>query len=533
MPPHPASSKPAWTITDAATLLWTRFLTFDAADPTWPDRDRLVGPSHPGCAVLAALLHDAEIPCYRPAGHGLASALGLALAERMLAARFGRSLVDHRCWVIVTNADLATGISHEAACLAGQLRLEKLTVVWHEDADTGDTGDTLKRFAACGWAARRVANAAQAEAAFSLARRSAKPTLIACRTQAAPPAMAPSLLTVEWQEAGARSAGKRRAWLKRLARHPGRAAFERVIAGRLPDDIHEAIAGLRSHFAAEAMVPERAAHIVLDTLATALPELAGAAAGIPCGKLLPVGARHLAMPEMVNGLARHGGCITVGASHAQDADTLPGPLRRAAASHLRAVHLVTECNTANTHLAVLRATPGLHVFRPACSAEVLECWELALRRADGPSVLSLGTRLLPRLRPETAENRSARGAYVLAQAEGPRRATLLATGAELAASLAARDTLAAEGITVAVVSMPCWELFAVQNEAYRAEVLASAPRFAIEAGSGFGWERWLGPNGCFIGSPCQSGAFPAAKDDYNAFTILSESLASAVRRLVG
>ena len=184
------------------------------------------------------------------------------------------------------------------------------------------------------------------------------------------------------------------------------------------------------------------------------------------------------------------------------------------------------------HLASLRAMPHLHVFRPAEAMETAECWELAIRRTDGPSLLVLTRQALPTMRTDTAENRCARGGYVLAEAEGPRQATLIATGSEVAIAMAARELLAAEGIAVAVVSLPCWELFAQQDEAYRAEVLGGAPRVGIEAAGGFGWERWLGNDGIFIGMT-GFGASAPYEDLYKHFGITPDAVVAAVRRRLG
>ena len=129
---------------------------------------------------------------------------------------------------------------------------------------------------------------------------------------------------------------------------------------------------------------------------------------------------------------------------------------------------------------------------------------MSVRRADGPSLLVLTRQALPALRFDASENKCALGGYVLAEAEGPRQATLIATGSEVSIAMDARAKLAAEGISVAVVSLPCWELFAQQDAAYRAEVLGTAPRVGIEAAVGFGWERWIGEDGIFIGMDCAS-----------------------------
>ena len=184
------------------------------------------------------------------------------------------------------------------------------------------------------------------------------------------------------------------------------------------------------------------------------------------------------------------------------------------------------------HLASLRAMPHLHVFRPAEAMETAECWELAIRRTDGPSLLVLTRQALPTMRTDTAENRCARGGYVLAEADGPRQATLIATGSEVSIAMAARESLAGEGIGVAVVSLPCWELFSQQDEAYRAVVLGGVPRIGIEAAGGFGWERWLGSDGVFIGMT-GFGASAPYEDLYKHFGITPEAIVAAVRKRLG
>ncbi len=164
------------------------------------------------------------------------------------------------------------------------------------------------------------------------------------------------------------------------------------------------------------------------------------------------------------------------------------------------------------HLAALRAMPNLNVFRPADPIETAECWELALT-AKHPSILALTRQAVPALRTEAGgENRSSNGAYVLAEAEGGARdVTILATGSEVGVAMDARAALAKDGIRAAVVSMPCWELFAAQPVAYRDRVLGTAPRVAVEAAVEFGWERWLGHNGAFVGMESFGASAPAAK----------------------
>jgi transketolase len=620
---------------DVATALWTRFHKFDAADPRWPDRDRFVLSGGHGSMLLYALLHLTghdgmgieELKRFRqlhspaaghpeygehpgietttgPLGQGLATAVGMAIAERLLAARFGKSLVDHRTWVTCGDGDLMEGVSHEAIGLAGHLRLAKLTVLFDDNSISIDgntnlscSDDHLKRFAASGWAVKRVDghDPAEISAAIASAMRATRPTLIACRTiigfsaptkagtagahgaplgaaeaQAAKAALGwnhapfevPEGLAEAWRTAGMRGASARRAWLKRLAHHPMRAEFERVTAGRLPENFHEVAASLRADIAEKRpkLASRQASQRALEAFVPAIPELIGGSADLTgsnltlvkgmagvgpgnfAGRYMYYGIREHGMAAAMNGMALHGGIIPYSGTFFVFTDYMRPAIRLAALMRLRVIHVLTHdsiglgedgpTHQPVEHLASLRAMPGVLMFRPADTMETAECWELALRRADGPSLIALSRQALPALRSDCAENRSARGGYVIAEAEGPRQATLIATGSEVAIAMAARETLASDGVRVAVVSLPCWELFAQQTEDYRAEVLGGALRIGIEAGIGFGWERWLGPEGVFIGMT-SFGASAPADELYKHFGITADAIVAAAKKRLG
>jgi transketolase len=183
------------------------------------------------------------------------------------------------------------------------------------------------------------------------------------------------------------------------------------------------------------------------------------------------------------------------------------------------------------HLASLRAIPNVAVFRPADAVETAECWELALANSSGPSVIALTRQAVPAVRIEPgAENLSARGGYLLAEAGGARRATLLATGSEVAIALEARALLERDGVPTAVVSLPCFSLFDGQPAAYRAAVLGAtgAPRVAVEAAASFGWDRYLGENGSFVGMT-GFGASAPFTELYRKFGITPDAVAAAAR----
>jgi transketolase len=184
------------------------------------------------------------------------------------------------------------------------------------------------------------------------------------------------------------------------------------------------------------------------------------------------------------------------------------------------------------HLAALRAIPGLYVYRPADPVETAECWALALQRRDAPSLLALTRQSLPLLRRDSgSENPSAHGAYMLAEPEGTRQVTLLATGSEVSVAMSAREALAKDGIRAAVVSMPCWELFEKTPKEYRDAVLGTAPRVGVEAAVEFGWNRWLGPRGAFIGMK-GFGASAPGETLFPHFGITPEKVAQAARSLL-
>jgi transketolase len=273
-------------------------------------------------------------------------------------------------------------------------------------------------------------------------------------------------------------------------------------------------------------------------LAGAWPESAGVnGAGVVGNRSIGCGSRAQGMAGCVTGIALHGGSLPVAVSRLVDMGEQLPALRLAALLRRRAVHLVFDPGMDSPCaawrpgevLGWLRGITHLHVFRPGSGIETAECLELAVRRADGPSVVVLGCGVVPEPRDDVGENRCARGGYVLAEAEGPRQATLVATGAELAVAVAAQCVLRAAGMAVAVVSLPCWTLFAAQSEAYRRGVLGEVPRIGLEAGGRTGWDRWLGESGLFIG--CEGAEASGPEAALRRCAGLTEgAVAEAVRR---
>ncbi|MCH9020882.1 MAG: transketolase, partial [Proteobacteria bacterium] len=375
-----------------------------------------------------------------------------------------------------------------------------------------------------------------------------------------PPFELPDAVLAAWRALGA--GVKSAAWDAALAqRDPSlRAEFERLQTGALPDGWHDAVSALKRRLADErpAWATRRASQEALDAITAVIPEMIGGSADLTgsnntrakdmavitagdfSGRYIHYGVREHGMAGTMNGLALHRGVIPYGGSFLIFTDYCRPAIRLAALSGLRVIYVMTHDSIGlgedgPTHqpveqLAGLRAMPNLNVFRPADAIETAECWALALAEERTPSVLALTRQGVPAVRTEhTDENLCARGAYVLAEADGARQVTLLATGSEVHVALAARERLQAGGAPTAVVSMPCWELFERQSPEDRAAVLGpGAVRVAVEAAAAFGWERWIGESGGFVGMT-GFGASAPHKDLYPHFGITAEAVAEAAK----
>ena len=621
---------------DAATVLFSRFIRIDPSRPDWPDRDRFVLSAGHGSMLQYALHHllgYADMPIEElqkfrqlgsrtaghperghalgietttgPLGQGIATAVGMALAERMLAARHGADLVDHHTYVIAGDGCLQEGISHEAIDLAGHLRLSRLIVLWDDNSISIDGPTSLStsmdqpaRFAAAGWHVQAVDghDMDAVAAAIEAARRSDRPSLIACKTvigKGAPnlagtekthgaplgeaeiaatrenigwpyPAFeVPHEIVAAWREVAERGRAARLAWEQRLAASPERASFVRRLAGKLPATLFEALETFRKEHVEKAtkVATRKGSELALGIVNAATDLTVGGSADLThsnltltkdmgrlapgdfAGRYIHYGIREHGMAAAMNGIALHGGFVPYGGTFLCFTDYARGAIRLSALMEQRVIYVMTHdsiglgedgpTHQPIEHLAMLRATPNLNVFRPADIIETAECWELALKSEHRPSVLVLSRQNLPMLRlSHTPKNRSAGGAYLLREPDGPRAVTLLATGSETEIAVAAAEKLQAErGLAAAVVSMPCWELFEEQDETFRRSVLGSAPRVAVEAAARLGWDRWIGERGAFVGMTGFGASAPAG-DLYRHFAITPEAVAEAALKLV-
>lgn len=620
---------------DIATVLFTKFLKFDPSDPNWADRDRFILSNGHASMLLYSLLYltgydDVDMAQLRnfrqlgsrtaghpeyghaagietttgPLGQGIANAVGMALAERLMNARYGDEIVDHRTYVFAGDGCLMEGISHEAISLAGHLKLGKLIVLFDDNeicidgaTDMTVTEDHQKRFQAAGWHTQAIdghdANAIAV--AIEAAQTSAQPSMIACRTvigfgspnkqgtaatHGAPlgsdeiiatrselgwphdPFTIPKAISNAWQNAGARGKADRTAWAARLNRIDTvqKQAFERQMNGVLPADWQDVFQALKKSIADEPkkIATRQASQITLDALVAAIPEMIGGSADLTgsnltkakcanaisaddfTGNYIYYGVREHGMAAAMNGMTLHGGVIPFGGTFLIFTDYCRPSIRLSALMKQRVIYVMTHdsiglgedgpTHQPVEHLAALRAMPNVKLFRPADTMETAECWALALESIDGPSVIALTRQGLQQVRTDyTNENISSRGAYVLRNANGDRQVTIIASGSEIEIALSAQENLQKENIPTAVVSAPCLELFDAQDEAYRHSVLGpNRVRIAIEAAAGYGWERYIGTDGAFIGMNTFGASAPAG-ELYKHFGITAEAVVDAVK----
>jgi transketolase len=630
---------------EIAVALWKRHLRHNPANPHWPDRDRFVLSNGHGSMLQYALLHLTgyalpleELKRFRqlhsrtpghpevgvtpgvetttgPLGQGLANAVGMALAEKLLAAQFnrpGHAIVDHRTYVFVGDGCLMEGISHEACSLAGTLGLGKLTAFYDDNGISIDgetkgwfTDDTPERFAAYGWHVIANVDGHDVDAVDAAIREAHavadRPTLICCKTvigkgspnragtEAAhgqalgekevaltrealgwtyPAFEIPQAAYRGWdaRERGARLEGD---WVSRFAAykaaHPELAAeLERRTRGALPEALAAAAATFVARQArkAESVATRKASQQALEALGPVLPELIGGAADLTgsvftnwsgsrtitattAGNYLYFGVREFAMSAIANGLALHGGFIPYVGTFLTFSDYARNAVRMAALMKLRSIFVYTHdsiglgedgpTHQSIEHASALRLIPRLDVWRPCDTVESALAWLRAIERTDGPSCLLFTRQNVPFQRRDEAQIASiVRGGYVLAdwEAAAARRVVIIATGSEVALAMGARDALAAEGIGVRVVSMPCTSVFDRQDAGYREGVLPrGVPRVAVEAGVTDYWRKYVGLDGAVVGIDTFGESAPAGVL-FKHFGFTVDHVVAAVQRVI-
>jgi transketolase len=629
---------------EIADVLWNRHLRHNPANPKWPDRDRFVLSNGHGSMLIYSLLHLSgydlpieELKRFRqlhsktpghpeygytpgvettggPLGQGITNAVGMAMAEKLLAAEFnkpGHEIVNHYTYVFMGDGCMMEGISHEACALAGTWGLGKLIAFWDDNnisidghVDGWFTDDTAKRFEAYGWHVVSVNghDPEAVDAAIMAGKKvTDKPTLICCKTIIGmgspnkadthdvhgaalgdaevaatrehigwkyPPFEIPKHVYEAW-DARTKGSGLEKLWNNKFAEYkavfPKEAAeFERRIKGELPANwkAHAAEAIAKANEKAETIATRKASQNAINALVPVLPEFLGGSAdltgsnltnwtgckhlrGKGTGNYISYGVREFGMSHIMNGMALHGGFLPFGGTFLMFSEYARNALRMSALMKQRVIFVFTHDSIGlgedgPTHQAVeqtatLRYIPNMDVWRPCDTVESAVSWVAAVERKDGPSSLIFSRQNLAfQKRDATQISNIRKGAYVLSEAAGGKsKAVIIATGSEVDLAVKAQAALAAEGISVRVVSMPSTSVFDRQDQAYKDAVLPKGvKRVAVEAGVTGGWYKYVGLDGAVVGLDSFGESAPAP-ELFKHFGFTADNVVATVKKVIG
>ena len=625
---------------DVATVLFSEFLKFDPKNPKWMDRDRFVLSAGHGSMLLYSLLYLTgykdisidDIKNFRqlgsktaghpefgeldgietttgPLGQGIANAVGMAIAEKLLSARLGDELINHKTYCIAGDGCLMEGISQEAISLAGHLALNKLIVLWDDNSISIDGNISLSssenmkmRFEACGWKVLHANghNVDEVRAALTEAQNSDRPVMIACKTTigfGAPtkagsekahgsplgaeeatkvrenlkwnhaPFVIPEELEEAWSAAGKRSRKISKEWEEKFEQldEAKKLELKRMSKHQLPKDFHKKLNKLKEKVFLDKpkQATRKSSQIVLDYIMPELPELIGGSADLTesvltkvskskginkkdfSGNYIYYGIREHAMGAIMNGIALHGPFLPYAGTFLVFSDYMKPAIRLAALMKQHLIYIFTHdsiglgedgpTHQPIEHLAALRAIPNVNVFRPADAQETIGCFEQALMHNTSPAAIVLTRQNVDFLRSEYVHEDGfcGYGAYAISDTalDIEPDVVLLASGSEVTLAMDAKDKLHKNGFAVRVVSMPCFEIFEKQDQAYKNKILGGRHilKVAIEAGIEQGWRRYIGDDGLFVGMS-SFGASGKAEDLFKHFNITADFVVEKVTK---
>jgi transketolase len=587
---------------DVATVLFEKHLKFLSSEPDWFDRDRFILSAGHGSMLLYSLLYltgypdlalddiknfrqlnskTAGHPEYGhipgietttgPLGQGLGNAVGFAIAEEFINAKWGSDICDHYTYVIAGDGCLMEGISQEAISLAGKLELKKLIVIWDDNGITIDGGvdlscntDQISRFKSSGWSTFScdAHDPIEIDQAINEAKKDSRPSLIAAKSiigfgsktkQGTSGAhgsplgkdevenlrnnldwkheefVIPSNIKDAWEKIGSRNNQKFNDWSKRFhsLSKKKKTYFLNELNQIFPPSLKSAIKDFKEFHSQESekkLATRKASEICLGLINDCLSNTIGGSADLTgsnntktkalqvfsknnrSGRYIHYGIREHGMASIMNGMALHGGIIPYGGTFLTFSDYCRGAIRLSSLMSLGVIYVMTHdsiglgedgpTHQPVEHLASLRSIPNLNVFRPCDIIETIECWEIALKSKNKPSIICLSRQNLPLIRKEkSSTNRSHKGAYIIKEFNNKKKVILMATGSEVQIALKAGEILEKKGIGTRVISLPSWELFEEQDEKYKKKILPKGTvRIAIEAGVQLGWDKWLYKN---------------------------------------
>ena len=626
---------------DVCTVLFNNHLKFDPNDPDWPDRDRFILSAGHGSMLLYSILYLTgykdisldDIKNFRqigsktaghpefghikgietttgPLGQGLATGVGMAIAELILRKKWGENLVNHKTYVLAGDGCLMEGISQEAITLAGKHELSNLIILWDNNGITID-GEVYKscvtnqidRFKSSNWSTFECDghNPNEIDDVISKAKKSNKPSFISCKTligfgspnkagtasaHGSPlgeeeiklirkifewkyePFHLPEETKKAWRNLGKRNAILKEQWLNKLngTSDNKKKSFIQSLSGDVPNSLKNKFNRFKKTIISDqpTIATRKSSELSLLVVNKNIPFTIGGSADLTGsnntltpelgifspenqnGRYIHYGIREHAMAAAMNGISLHGGLIPYGGTFLAFTDYARGAIRLSSLMKIRVIYVMTHdsiglgedgpTHQPVEHLAMLRATPNMFVFRPADTVETAETWEIALENKKTPSTIALSRQNLPTVRKKySAKNLTNYGAYIISEATLSKKVVLVASGSEVSIALSTQKKLENDGIGTRVVSMPCWELFEKQDAKYQKKVLTSNCLIVgIEAASPMGWDKWLhagwrkNKDNFFVGMN-DFGASAPAGDLYEHFGITTDNIIQKVK----
>ena len=609
---------------DVCTVLFRYFLKFNAANPDWVNRDRFILSAGHGSMILYSLLYLSgyksisldDIKNFRqlnsicaghpefepssgietttgPLGQGIGNAVGFAIAEEILKAKYGKKIFNHKTYVIAGDGCLMEGISHEAMSLAGHLKLKNLIMLFDNNSVSIDGPTNLavsdkykKRFESYNWDFIEINGHKEKEIikAFKKAQRAKKPTVISCKTKigygspnkvgkssahgsplgeaeiklirkklkwAHDPFVIPDKILNAWREIGKKGSNDEKKWKKK---HFKKENFENKIYSIVQNAKKIAVDQLKD------LATRKSSENILKELNKNLPNLIGGSADLSGsnntktethkiispgkfnGNYIHYGVREHAMASIMNGLALHSELIPYGGTFLVFSDYCKPAIRLSALMRQKVIYVMSHdsiglgedgpTHQPIEHLSSLRSIPNLTIFRPCDSVETIECWELALTLRSRPSVISLTRQNLSQLRTVfEGKNLCSLGAYEIFRSNENINITLMASGSEVEIAVSASKKLAEKNIHTKVVSVPSMELFDAQQEDYKLKVLGETEiKISLEASQPMSWKKYIGNKGVTIGIE-DFGKSAPCKDVYKHFKLTDDDVVNAALRL--
>ena len=609
---------------DVCTVLFRDFLKFNATNPDWLNRDRFVLSAGHGSMLLYSLLYLLgyksisleDIKNFRqlnsicaghpefepgtgietttgPLGQGIGNAVGFAIAEEVLKAKYGKKIFDHKTYVLTGDGCLMEGISHEVMSLAGHLKLKNLIMLFDNNSISIDGPTSLavsdqykKRFESYNWDYIEINGHKEKEIinAFKKVQRAKKPTVISCKTKIGygspnkagkssahgspmgedeiklirkklkwpyEPFMVPDKILSSWREIGKKGLNIEQKWKKNSFQTED---FENKINPIIQDAKKIAASELKK------LATRKSSENILKVLTKNLPNLIGGSADltgsnntktesqkvISAGKFngnyIHYGVREHAMASIMNGLALHSNLIPYGGTFLVFSDYCKPSIRLSALMKQRVIYVMSHdsiglgedgpTHQPIEHLSSLRSIPNLNIFRPCDSTETIECWQIALVCKDRPSVISLTRQNLSQLRTVFEDkNLSSLGAYEIFRSDDNIKMTLMASGSEVEIAVSASKKLAEKNIHTKVISVPSMELFDAQPEDYKIKILGETEiKISLEASHPMSWKKYIGNKGTTIGIE-DFGKSAPYKDVYKHFKLTDDDVVNAALRL--